>query len=131
MAAAVADFRPSQMAAQKIKKEGKDTFVLEMVKNPDILKEIGKIKREGQIIVGFCAESENILQNAQKKLYEKNVDYIAANDISRTDIGFGSDFNEITLLAKDGSQKLITKTTKKAAAKTILSEIFADSCKFL
>ena len=95
-----------------------------MVKNPDILKEMGKIKKDNQIIVGFCAESENLLNNAQKKLLEKNVDFIAANDISRSDIGFGSDFNEMTLFAKNGNKTVIPKATKTDVAKIILGKIF-------
>lgn len=124
MAAAVADFRPIEVAEQKIKKTNKETFVVEMVKNPDILKEMGKIKKDNQIIVGFCAESENLLNNAQKKLLEKNVDFIAANDISRSDIGFGSDFNEMTLIAKNGNKTIIPKATKTDVAKIILGKIF-------
>ena len=122
MAAAVADFKPVKISSQKIKKSGKDIFSIEMVQNPDILKEISKIKRNGQIVVGFCAESENLLLNANKKLIEKNLDFIAANDISRSDIGFASDFNEITLISKSGAQKFIPRTTKIEAAKIILSE---------
>ncbi len=122
MAAAVADFRPLNQSKQKIKKDGKEIFTLEMVKNVDILKEMSKIKKENQLLIGFCAESENLLANATKKIKEKNIDFIAANDISREDIGFGSDFNEITLISKDGKQKLISKTTKLEAAKIILKE---------
>ena len=122
MAAAVADFKPVKISSQKIKKSGKDIFSIEMVQNPDILKEISKIKRNGQIVVGFCAESENLLLNANKKLIEKNLDFIAANDISRSDIGFASDFNEITLISKSGAQKFIPRTTKIEVAKIILSE---------
>ena len=122
MAAAVADFKPINVSAQKIKKFSNETFTIEMVKNPDILKEISKIKRDNQVVVGFCAESENLLGNAVKKLNEKNLDFIAANDISRSDIGFGSDFNEITLFDKLGNKKIIERTTKNEIAKVILSE---------
>ena len=121
MAAAVADFKPVNISAQKIKKDSKDIFTIEMVKNPDILREISKIKRDNQIVVGFCAESENLLENAVKKLNEKNLDFIAANDISRSDIGFGSDFNEIILFDKSGAKKIIERTTKNEAAKLILA----------
>ena len=122
MAAAVADFKPAKIFTQKIKKENKETITLELVKNPDILKEVGKIKRNNQIIIGFCAESENLIQNAQKKIISKNLDYIAANDISRNDIGFGSDYNEITLISKDGTKDLISRTTKIEAAKFIINK---------
>ena len=124
MAAAVADFKPKTIQENKIKKGDNDTLVLELTKTKDILKEINKIRRENQLVVGFCAESENLLNNAQKKLTEKKLDLIAANDISRKDIGFGSDYNEITLLFKDGSSQKIEKMQKKDAAKIIL-----ESCK--
>ena len=120
MAAAVADFKAKKVAENKIKKTNKDTLTVELVKTTDILKEVSKIKKEKQIVIGFCAESENLLNNAQKKLEEKNLDYIAANDISRKDIGFGSDYNEITIIDKTGKQKHISRTTKKDIAKKIL-----------
>ena len=120
MAAAVADFKPKTVKENKIKKGDSSTLVLELTKTKDILKEISKIKKKKQLVVGFCAESENLLNNAQKKLTEKNLDFIAANDISRKDIGFGSDYNEITLLFKDGSSQKIEKMPKKAAAKIII-----------
>ncbi len=121
MAAAVADFKPVNISSQKIKKEGRETFSIEMVKNPDILKEMGKTKTEKQTVIGFCAESENLITNATKKLNSKNTDYIVANNISRTDIGFGSDFNEVTILSKDGTSKTIERKTKNEVAKEILA----------
>ena len=122
MAAAVADYRPLSIAEQKIKKEDTDGLTIKLVKNPDILKEISKIKKNHQIVIGFCAESENLIANAQKKIIDKKLDFIAANDISRSDIGFNSDFNEINIFSKDGKSKLIEKTTKREAAKIIISE---------
>lgn len=120
MAAAVADFKPKRMAENKIKKTDKDTLTLELVKTKDILKEISKIKKERQMVIGFCAESENLLNNAQKKLEEKKLDYIVANDISRKDIGFGNDYNEVTIIDKNGTQNHIARTTKHDIAKKIL-----------
>ena len=120
MAAAVADFKPKAIQKNKIKKGDNNTLVLELTMTKDILKEISKIKSKKQLVIGFCAESENLLKNAQKKLIEKNLDFIAANDISRNDIGFGSDYNEITLLFKDGSEKKIEKMPKKDVAKIII-----------
>lgn len=121
MAAAVADFKPINISEQKIKKEGKETFVIEMVKNPDILKEMGKIKKDNQKIIGFCAESENLIANATKKIKEKNIDFIVANDISRSDIGFGSDYNEVVIIAKNGERINVSKQSKNNIAKEILS----------
>ncbi len=123
MTAAVADFKPKTTAKNKIKKTDKDTLTIELVKTKDILKEISKIKRSDQVVIGFCAESENLMNNAQKKLEEKKLDFIVANDISRKDIGFGSDFNEVTIIFKDGSKKYVERSTKQDIAKVILSEI--------
>ena len=120
MAAAVADFKPKTVAENKIKKTDKGTLTIELVKTKDILKEISKIKRNEQIVIGFCAESENLLNNAQKKLDEKKLDFIVANDISRKDIGFGSDFNEVTIISKGGSKHHVAKSTKQDIAKVIL-----------
>jgi len=127
MAAAVADFKPVNVAEQKIKKSNKDTFVVEMVKNPDILKEMGKIKTDKQVIIGFCAESENLLNNATKKLQEKNVDFIIANDISRSDIGFNSNDNEVTILAKDATTVALPKMSKQDVAKNIIQKCIIAS----
>lgn len=120
MAAAVADFKPINIAEQKIKKSDKDTFLVEMVKNPDILKEMGKIKTENQIIIGFCAESENLLDNATKKLKEKNIDFIVANDISRKDIGFNSDYNEVTILSSTQENVTLERMSKADIARNII-----------
>lgn len=74
------------------------------MKNPDILKEISSRKTR-QIVVGFCAESENLIENAKEKIHKKGCDYLIANDISRKDIGFSSDYNEVTILDKNGNMK--------------------------
>lgn len=87
MAAAVADYRVKNYSEQKMKKTSDDTLSLELVKNPDILKGLCE-KKTSQIVVGFCAESENLLQNAKEKIQKKGCDFLVANDISRSDIGF-------------------------------------------
>jgi len=120
MAAAVADFKPVMVSKEKIKKADDEKIVLELTKNPDILKEISKMKRDKQIVVGFCAESENLLTNAKKKLMEKKLDFIVANDISRIDIGFNSDFNEVTIIDKNEITFKIQKQSKIDIAKKIL-----------
>lgn len=98
--AAVADFRPETVAAQKIKKQsGSDELHIKLVKNPDILATVANAKNRPAVVVGFAAESENVQANAQSKLKRKNLDLIIANDISRSDIGFGSEFNEVTVLS--------------------------------
>lgn len=101
MAAAVSDFRPAHKADQKIKKDDdQDLYTIELQKNPDILKEIAKDKNN-QFVVGFAAETENIIPYAKKKLYSKNVDMILANDVSKANTGFNVDTNQITLIQRD------------------------------
>ena len=120
MAAAVADYRVENYSCQKIKKNKQsDTLTLELVKNPDILAEICKIKTN-QIVVGFCAESENLMQNAEAKLKNKGCDYLVANDISRKDIGFNSEDNEVLLFDKSGGCKKFPKASKRVIAREIL-----------
>ena len=124
MAAAVADYRPKERSIHKVKKENEEFMTIELVKTPDILKEMGKIKKDSQTIIGFCAETENLLQNAEKKLTAKNLDFIVANDVSGTETGFGSDYNEVTIINKTGKHLTIGKTLKTGLAKRILGEIF-------
>lgn len=139
MTAAVSDYRIKEYSEQKIKKGDEEGITLELVKNPDILKEICNLKQleknpsqpsptrgEGTypLIVGFCAESENLIENAKKKIQNKGCDFLIANDISRKDIGFNSDENEVYILNKNLNIKHIEKNTKQNIAKRILEEIF-------
>lgn len=123
MTAAVADYRVKNPAEQKIKKESADNLTLELVKNPDILKEISKMERKS-VIVGFCAESENLIENAKIKIQNKGCDYLVANDISRKDIGFNSDENEVYILDKNLNIQHIEKDSKINIAKQILERVF-------
>ena len=123
MAAAVADFRVKEASEEKIKKTDDNEMTLALVKNPDILKEISKKKGE-KIVVGFCAESENLLENAKEKIAKKGCDYLIANDISRKDIGFSSDYNEVVILDKNGIVKKLEKTDKMTIARQILEAIY-------
>lgn len=123
MAAAVADYRVKEIASQKIKKTCDDEISLTLVKNPDILKEISSRKTR-QIVVGFCAESENLIENAKEKIHKKGCDYLIANDISRKDIGFSSDYNEVTILNKNGNMKKLEKADKLTIARKIFEEIY-------
>lgn len=102
-AAAVGDYRPRDYNANKIKREGKDSLTLELIQNPDIAAEAGRLKREGQILVGFAAESEHLRENAREKLSRKNLDYIIANDITGEDSGFAHDTNRVTLISRDAN----------------------------
>lgn len=99
-AAAVCDWKPSEIAPEKMKKTpGKDP-VLVLERNRDILAEVGLAKLPGQIVVGFAAETENVLENARKKLAAKNLDMIVANDVGAEDCGFGSDSNAVVVITK-------------------------------
>lgn len=123
MAAAVADYKIENYSEQKMKKNEDETITLTLTKNPDILQEISKQKTEKQTIIGFCAESENLLEYAKIKIDKKGCDYLVANDISRKDIGFGADKNEIYILDKQHNIKHFEKATKQEIAKNILEYI--------
>lgn len=120
-AAAVSDFKPKVYCSSKIKK-GENGLNLEFVRDNDILKELGLIKKS-QILVGFAAESNDLLQNAQSKLLKKNLDYIIANDITGTDIGFGTEDNKVVILSKDNSPITIDKMPKKEVARELFDLI--------
>ena len=125
MAAAVADFRPAQVASQKIKKQG-GAPTLELTPNPDILAAVAQQRRDGnypRVVVGFAAETQNLLQNAQSKLERKALDLIVANDVSASDAGFAVDTNRVTLLYADGTQESLPLQSKTAVAERVVSEI--------
>jgi phosphopantothenoylcysteine decarboxylase/phosphopantothenate--cysteine ligase len=117
--AAVADYRPKSTAGQKIKRKGPMTLELEAT--PDILKELSS-KKTSQIIVGFAAETENVLENARQKLLAKNLDAIVVNDISREGIGFDSDRNAVTIITRDDVVE-VPETTKWEVAQRVLDQI--------
>ena len=121
-AAAVSDFKPKEIYKNKIKKKVNEKHLnLKMDKNSDILKVISE-KNLNLKTVGFAAETENLLSNAKKKLSQKNLDLIVANDVSNKDIGFDSDENEVTLITKK-EQKKIKKASKKIVSKKIVEFI--------
>ncbi|AEX84707.1 phosphopantothenoylcysteine decarboxylase [Marinitoga sp. 1135] len=122
MTAAVSDFKVKNASKQKIKKD-KDSITLELIKNPDILKTIGKIKKENQLLVGFAAETNNLIEYAKKKLKEKNCDLIIANDVSKAETGFNVDYNEVYILNKLGDVTHVEKNTKKNIAINIADYI--------
>lgn len=126
MAAAVADYRVAQISSQKIKKKN-ETWELKLLKNPDILKHLGQIKRADQYLVGFAAETDELLKNATDKLLAKNVDLLVANDVSRSDIGFGADENQVLLLRPQKEVKTTPKVTKERLAHKILDEVLSSS----
>lgn len=122
MTAAVADYRPASIADQKIKKTAGD-FNLQLEKTEDILLAVSQQKKSNQIVVGFAAESENVLANAQDKLKRKDLDMIVANDISGPDSGFHVDDNEVDIIYRDGRNVHIAKTSKKEVAYKVLASI--------
>ena len=126
MAAAVSDYRVKNKSEQKIKKDG-NSLTIELVENPDILKEMSAIKKQNQIVVGFCAESENLLEYAKAKILKKSCDYICANDISKKDIGFSSNYNELYIINKELDVCHIEKTDKQTAALKILEKIYGTN----
>lgn len=120
-AAAVADYRPRRNAPEKIKKSEKE-IVLELERNPDILSEVGKRKGR-RIVVGFAAETENLLQNARRKLEEKNLDLIVANDVTLPEAGFEADTNIVKFLDRSGKVEELPLMTKEELADRLLNRI--------
>ncbi|MCT8976883.1 bifunctional phosphopantothenoylcysteine decarboxylase/phosphopantothenate--cysteine ligase CoaBC [Clostridium sp. CX1] len=120
-AAAVADYKPKQYSDKKIKKAN-DDLNLELTKDNDILKKLGELKKE-QILVGFAAESNDLIDNAQKKLKNKNLDYIVANDITSSDTGFASEDNKVTILCRDGRNLPLEKMSKRQVARKLFDII--------
>ena len=116
--AAVADYRPKAYSDKKIKK-GSEEFTIELVKNRDILYTLGQNKKN-QVLVGFAAESHDVIENAEKKIKKKNLDYIVANCILNSDTGFKSEYNKATILSKDGLKVQTERITKRELA----SELF-------
>lgn len=120
-AAAVADFRPAEAAAHKIKKTAAG-ITLRLEPNPDILATIAR-KKSHRLIVGFAAETDKVAENARKKLKEKNADLIVANDVTAEGAGFDVDTNVVTLFARDGRDLPLPKMTKREVAHRILDEV--------
>lgn len=122
MSAAVADYRPKEMAEQKIKKENDDNLIIELVKNPDILKSLGEIKTH-QLLVGFALETNNEEEYAKKKLAKKNLDFIVLNSMQDKEAGFQKNTNKITIIDKDLSMQQFDAKSKTDVAKDILNVI--------
>ncbi len=125
MAAAVADYRAKNIYPEKMKKTSDNEISIELIKNPDILQEICK-KKSSQVVVGFCAESENLVKNAEEKIIKKGCDYLIANDISRSDIGFSSDYNEVIVLNKQGGITKLERSDKYKIAEQIFEVIYGQ-----
>jgi phosphopantothenoylcysteine decarboxylase/phosphopantothenate--cysteine ligase len=124
MAAAVADFRPAEVYPGKVKKQD-GISSLRLEPTPDILTMIAPRRRPEQVVVGFAAETDNLLANATAKLHEKHLDFIVANDVLREGAGFDSDTNIVTLVFPDGHSKALEKMSKLDVAQRILDEVVA------
>ncbi len=119
MAAAVADYHPVAAAAQKIKK-GEEGLAIELARTPDILAQVAKIRQDNQVVVGFAAETENLLENAQSKLERKRLDLIVANDARQA---MGAATNQVTLLRTDGTVEEMPVLSKDRVAERILDQV--------
>ena len=119
--AAVSDYRPKAASEKKIKKEGSE-YILALERTKDILEELGR-KKGKRILVGFAAETEDLMANAKKKLLEKNLDLIVANDVTRPGAGFGVDTNQVKILYPSGQVKDLPLMTKEEVAQFILDDV--------
>ena len=119
MSAAVADFTPATVAPEKIKKD-KAQLSIDLVKTKDILASVGKIKRDGQLLVGFALETENEVENAKKKLHNKNADLIVLNSLRTAGAGFRTATNQVTIFGKDGREFASELKSKQEIAQEIL-----------
>jgi phosphopantothenoylcysteine decarboxylase/phosphopantothenate--cysteine ligase len=122
MAAAVSDYRPSERAPQKLKKE-QQGHVVSLQPNPDILAGLGKMKPPAQVLVGFAAETENLIENARNKLIRKNLDFIVANNLSQEGSGFGCDTNEVKILDRNGGIAELPPLTKEQVAAEVWNRV--------
>lgn len=123
MCAAVADYAPAHSSDKKIKREGHDAPVIELVKNPDIAKTLGEAKRPGQILVGFALETDHEETNAQGKLASKHLDMIVLNSLRDAGAGFGTDTNKVTIYTADGRALPFCMKSKAEVAGDILDTI--------
>lgn len=123
MAAAVSDYRPLEPSGIKMKK-GKGPWELHLEPNPDILKELGA-KKDGKLLIGFAAETDDVIANATKKLREKNLDMIVANDVTQEGSGFDGDTNIATIVDRSGASRALPLMTKDELADQILDHLFS------
>jgi phosphopantothenoylcysteine decarboxylase/phosphopantothenate--cysteine ligase len=122
LTAAVADFTPMQRSEQKLKRTG-NTWILELEPTQDIAKELGKLKKKNQVLVGFALETTNELDNAKGKLERKNFDFIVLNSLNDKGAGFGFDTNKISILERDNNIRIFELKTKKEVAFDIVEKL--------
>ena len=130
MAAAVADVRPVHAAMHKLKKDPLTGLIcnlgaIELEATPDILAGLGKCKPAGQVLVGFAAETENLIANAQSKLERKGADLIVANDVSQAGVGFAHATNAVTLVARGTEPVEVALADKRSIARSVLNAVVA------
>lgn len=125
MTAAVADFRPAAVATTKIKKSG-GIPVIELERTVDILASLGAMKSDSQILVGFAAETNDLLANAERKLEAKNADFIVANDVSAAGVGFAHDTNQVTILGRNGIRIDLPLGSKSSVASSVLDLVLGN-----
>jgi phosphopantothenoylcysteine decarboxylase/phosphopantothenate--cysteine ligase len=123
LTAAVADYTPATVADEKIKKKGDEGMIIDLVKTVDIAAALGKIKKEGQMNIGFALETENLIDNAQKKLESKNLDFIVLNSPKDEGSAFGHDTNKISIIDRKGNAEHFGLKSKKEVAVDILNKI--------
>ena len=119
--AAVSDYRPKQVAEQKMKK-GNEDLVIHLERNPDILYELGQ-KKGSKVLVGFAAETNDLLENARVKIQKKNLDFVIANDVTKEGAGFGTDTNIVKIINRDGAIEEIPKMSKKEIARLVIDKV--------
>ncbi len=125
MAAAVADFRPSQSATEKFKREGRSEWHVDLVANDDILADLVRRRRDGSVVVGFAAETSDLVEHAQEKLQRKQLDMIVANDVSVEGAGFDGDTNVVVIVTADGSRADLPKLEKSTVAEYVLEKAYS------
>jgi len=123
-AAAVADFRPAVRGDQKVKKGSAETTTIELQRNPDILAELGQ-QKGSRVLIGFAAETEELLKHAREKLASKNLDMIVANDVTQEGAGFNGDTNIVRFLSADGNVEELPQMTKAEVAELLLDRATA------
>ncbi|MBO4289406.1 MAG: phosphopantothenoylcysteine decarboxylase, partial [Lachnospiraceae bacterium] len=117
-AAAVADYRPKTVAENKMKKKDGELFI-ELERTKDILAELGKTKRPGQVLCGFSMETENMVENSRAKLKKKNLDLIAANNVKQAGAGFAGDTNIVTIIDAEGAEELPLMSKEEVAGRLL------------
>lgn len=125
MAAAVADYEPLVVSRQKIKKNSGGLY-LRLKKTTDILAELGRRRTRGQLLVGFAAETTQLLRHARVKLESKGADYIVANRVGKRGMGFESDYNAVTILGRDGSSHSLKRMSKKRLAGQLMKFLLSQ-----